>query len=182
MGSTIGGIVGYCDSSVIRYCYNNGSVSGTGEASNIGGIVGMICGESAVLSCCYNTGSVTGEDGSYGTLSIGGIAGSVSDNDTESNPVSTNNNIVRNCYNTGFVSGNGNFVGGIVGDNSGDVVNCYNAGRVRGGTDLYGGVLGYFTADFCGSVTGCYYDNEVCTAAGINGRDADGSAKGKATS
>ena len=95
---------------------------------------------------------------------------------------------VSNCYNTGDVTGSGNYVGGVVGRNHGTVSNCYNTGDVEG-KDLVGGVAGYISLgtvsncyntgavsgnDRVGGVAGnnrgivlnCYYDRNVCVIKG----------------
>ncbi len=106
----VGGVVGYNFYSIVRNCYNTGSVSGTG--SYVGGVVGYNDSSSKV-SNSYNTGSVSG------SAYVGGVVG-------RNNSSST----VRNCYNTGSVSGS-DCVGGVVGDNysSSPVSNCYYGGE-----------------------------------------------------
>ena len=114
---------------------------------------------------------------------VGGIAGQ-------------NNGSVKNCYNTGAVSGSGWYVGGVVGDNSGIVTNCYNTGSVSGYSNAVGGVVGwndngsvencYNIGEVSGSgsggivgnntgsaiVTNCYYQNDKASA-GIGGSDSE---------
>jgi len=68
---------------------------------------------------------------------------------------------ISNCYSTGSVTGNGNYVGGLAGlvlDNS-TISNCYSTGSVTGRYigGLAGGVIGTSTISNCystGSVTG----------------------------
>ncbi len=61
---------------------------------------------------------------------------------------------VKNCYNTGAVSGSDWYVGGVVGTNSsGTVENCYNTGDVSGKISV-GGVVGL---NGSGTVTDCYF-------------------------
>ena len=67
---------------------------------------------------------------------------------------------VQNLSVSGSVSGN-NYVGGVVGYNSGIVTNCYNTGEVSG--NYVGGVVGYSSGDSSASasVTNCYNTGSV---------------------
>ena len=67
-----------------------------------------------------------------------------------------NNGNVINCTFSGSVSGGD--VGGVVGDNSGIVTNCYNTGSVSGYSNAVGGVVGW---NDNGSVENCYNIGEV---------------------
>ena len=80
----------------------------------------------------------------YGGSSVGGIVGE-------------NYGSIANCYHTGSVDGN--FVGGIVGRNSGgSVTNCYNIGSVHGQVSYTGAIAGFNGSDFMsGPVTNCFY-------------------------
>ena len=64
---------------------------------------------------------------------------------------------VTNCYNTGSVTGTGDYVGGVCGLNFGNVTNCYNSGTVAGSSQV-GGVCGM---NMMGSVTNCYNAGNV---------------------
>ena len=73
---------------------------------------------------------------------------------------------VTNCYNTGSVTGTGDYVGGVCGRNNGNVNNCHNSGNVAG-SEMVGGVCGRNTGNVnnchnAGSVTGSYYVGGVC--------------------
>ena len=63
---------------------------------------------------------------------------------------------VTNCYNTGSVTGTGDYVGGVCGLNFGNVTNCYNSGTVAGSSQV-GGLCGQ---NF-GNVTNCYNAGNV---------------------
>ena len=119
--------------------YNTGAVS---SSKNVGGVVGYNYSGDNVTNC-YNIGSVS--DGTY----IGGVVGY---------NISAS---VENCYNTGVVSSSGSssdYVGGVVGDNSGRVVNSYNTGAVSGSKNV-GGVVGDNYSG--GNVTNCYNTGSV---------------------
>ena len=73
---------------------------------------------------------------------------------------------VSNCYNTGTVSDNNMYVGGIVGYNGtgATVSNCYNTSSVSG-SDRVGGVVG----ENSGSVTNCYNIGDVSGKISVGG-------------
>ena len=96
----VGGIAGH-NNGMIENCYVTGYVKG-GET--VGGITGYNEGE---IKNCYTNCDVTGS-GSY----IGGIAGL--------NHIGSNISV---CYATGIIAG-ADWVGGIVGQNSGAVDRC----------------------------------------------------------
>ena len=153
-----GGVVGYTNATV-ENCSFSGEVTGTAtEILCIGGVVGRA--DATVESCSFS-GTVTGT--SY--LFAGGVVGCAYTNST-----------VKNCYNTGNVSGNGN-VGGVVGyayTNS-TVKNCYNTGDVLGSGNA-GGVVGCAYDE--STVGNCYNTGDVSgsgRAGGVVGY-ADGNA------
>lgn len=156
----IGGVVGRRQyDGTVANCYNTGKVSGV---NYVGGVAGSSQYIGAIKNC-YNTGIVSG------TESVGGVVGKTGNN--------SNNSKVQNCYNTGIISGDKD-VGGVVGTcaKQSTVQYCYNAGSVSGTTSV-GGVIGQNS----GTVTGCYYDKQMCPVEGINGQDTLG-ASGKLTS
>lgn len=84
----------------------------------------------------------------------------------------TNNSIVENCYVTGkmVTSGNGQAVGGIVGNNGGGTIrNCYSAVNIdASGIAYVGGIVGYTKSYESGSVTvsSCVYAGKSLSAEG----------------
>ncbi len=65
----IGGLVGFCDNTVIFNCYSNSSILLGSESKNAGGLVGY---HSSTIINCYSSGTfVTGE----GSEKIGGLTG-----------------------------------------------------------------------------------------------------------
>lgn len=80
-----------------------------------------------------------------------------------------NSGTVRDCKNTGSVSGE-NFVGGVCGINLGTIKSCYNTGSVHG-TDIYvGGVCG--NSFRVTNTNYCYYLSDTATR-GIGNLMAD---------
>ncbi|WP_369298881.1 S-layer homology domain-containing protein [uncultured Neglectibacter sp.] len=102
--------------------------------------------------------------GEGGTVKNLGVDGSVTGDSSIGGVVGTNKGTVENCYNTAAVTGR-TWVGGVVGENYETTVRyCYNTGAVTStinDSDI-GGVIGFSRS----TVTGCYYDNSVYTAAG----------------
>ncbi len=75
---------------------------------------------------------------------------------------------ISNCYSTGTVSGGGESIGGLVGENGGTISTCYSTGTITGGEGGYwlGGLVGYNTS---GTISDCYStgpvssgDNAIC--------------------
>jgi len=89
--------------------------------------------------------------------------------------VGSNSGNVTHCNSIGPVTGTGDFVGGLVGCNGGDVTNCYSTGVVTGSGDFVGGLIGsnvYFYSGTGGIVTNC------CSSSTVNGREDVGGLVG----
>jgi len=161
-GSTIGGLIGENNGSVLNCC-SEGAVTGNfyvgglvGEnagcvsscyseaeimahGSGVGGVIGD---NSGMVSNCYCTEKVTGEGGGTRVYGVGGLVGD-------------NSGSVSNCYSTGAVAGR-TCIGGLVGHNSGSVSHCLTSGAVSGDDNIGG-----FVAENSGSVVGCFWDTEA---------------------
>jgi hypothetical protein len=189
-GLSVGGIAGKNDAGgTVQYCTSTGSVRQTGSGQDIGGIAGTNAG--TVLYCInscqvsnlmsYYTGGIVGSNAgtvqycynikgvtSSGPASyLGGIAGK-------------NTGTVQYCYNGADLTAtyeDANYVGGVVGGNSGGSIQySFNTGNVTAPRSA-GGVAGTNS----GTVTGCYYDKQMCPVGGINHADVSGQAEGKLT-
>ena len=156
-GAGTAGIVGLGGGSVSG-CYNTGAISGK---SSVGGIVGQAGGSVSMgnatqtvsmdVSDCYNSGTVGGINNSY---NIGGVVGYLYNTDSS----------VEDCYNIGTVSNVGKYapqyVGAIVGRNSGTVTNSYYlTGCAKNGNNNTQYGIGAqaksgSTADVAGATTG----------------------------
>lgn len=114
-----------------------------------------------VLQNCSNSSTVIGKNNDS---SAGGVCGN-------------NNGTVRDCKNTGSVSGQ-NDVGGVCGFNAGTVKSCYNTGSVHGTGTHVGGVCGsnYIVTTYSGTITNCYYLENTATG-GMEGKDVPGKAE-----
>lgn len=100
--SEIGGIVG-TNCGTIEGCYCFATISGDGNANQLGGIAGTM-GESANISDCIFDGEITG----YSGTSIGGILGE----DLTSQAEAPNLSLTRNYYVASDVMGVGSGLGG----------------------------------------------------------------------
>ena len=175
-GSSIGGVIGYCDfSSSIDNCYNTGNIVAREKYTEYaGGVAGWVT--RSTVSNCYNTGNVsgTGKD-------TGGVVGFLSHNSTidhcyNNGSIRGTNNAtggvvgavdyakIEKCCNTGPVYSLDSGCGGIVGETSwGPVTACFNVGNVTGNYDV-GGIIGLAgtnspvsTCYNCGNITGIEY-------------------------
>lgn len=174
----IGGIAGYNDNGgVISYSDNNGAVTGKGDYSAAGGIVGYNNGS---IKNSFNNGNATG----YGDY-LGGIVGEnikdIFDSynkgeikgkgyDTITGGITGINDSgnINNVYNSGIVDSMGYNVGGIVGQNySGTLSNAYNTGTINGnGSEYVGGIAAINDGEIknvynIGKVSGGDYRNVI---------------------
>ncbi len=193
--SGIGGVLGKGGSSstgVIKDCYNEGNIQGSGDT---GGLVGSL-DSGATVENCYNKGDVTTTKSS----NTGGVFGIVEGDDDYPT-------VIRNVHNSGLVSGVNNCVGGIAGvlydeyvtiedsynlgdisafkeeglgvggisgDLSGTAVRCWNAGNIKTSFHGAGGIGGYAagTAESCfnlGNITSTNNTSEYGVAGGVWG-------------
>jgi hypothetical protein len=137
----IGGIAAIGSDTMFNNAVNYGNVSGTGaSARKVGGVIGYLnyraASPSSTMTNLVNAGKVkTVAKGDYG---VGGIIGDL---------LLAANIHLRDCYNTGDVTGNLQHVGGIIGKNGETksvVDSCYNTGDVTGdeGALFVGGIVG----------------------------------------
>ena len=147
-GNASGTVVGAVRSGTIENCYNiNSTVELYDESSNVGGVVGQVKG---VIKNCTNIGGrVVGKKDANGNTQTGGVVGIL------------NTGRAQDCYNTGNVTGEGEFVGGVIGgvNPSSTVQDCYNTGDVTGEGNYVGGVIGIIKAS--STVQDCYNTGDV---------------------
>ncbi|MCI8610015.1 MAG: hypothetical protein HFE73_10260 [Firmicutes bacterium] len=160
-----GGIVGYCEyNTIIKGCMNKGKISG----NCAGGILGKKLCEgvsgSGIIENCENMGEVEGYS------CTGGIAGMLDDQ----NYMETE---LRSCYNSGSLSTDGQYIGGIIGRNYDySISNCYNKGELLS-TEVgsyVGGIVGYAGSPFSnfkyiGNVNNCYNAGSIISNGMIGG-------------
>ena len=164
--SFMGAIAKWSNGADFINCWNGADILCSGWS---GGIVGTVRdGGESVIKGCYNIGSVTARDGA-----VGGIVGHLAAGNNGTAVAVT----VSDCYNAGTVTAGDN-AGGIVGRvQDGNVIrNCYNIGAVTvNGENILDGAGGIVSLLTSGStVENCYYDSAL-TAQGVsNGIDAAG--------
>ncbi len=151
-GGVIGGIVGYAQGKVIN-CQNDAAVTakgyapldnnrGTNKDASVGGIVGY-GGMKGVIDGCVNNGEIKAynADTNMYYRSVGGIVGVDA--------------LVRNCVNTGDITGSA-YVGGIAGFQNGtaacSMYNNINKGHIASTGDTYEGTMTGPTGGILGAV------------------------------
>ena len=161
-----------------------GYIGANGKISNVGVLDsyfkfnakgGGVCGENdrGVLQNCSNSSTVIGKEDYDYVSKIGGVCGdnsgtvrdckntgSVSGYATIGGVCGYNEKggIIVNCFNEGTVSGTGHNVGGVCGDNiRGTIKSCYNTASVSGRYDV-GGVCG---ENYNGTITNCFNKGTV---------------------
>ena len=149
VNSYVGGIAGWHYGGTITDCHSSATVEGI---AYIGGVVGQ---SNDIITACYSTGNVTATKNNTNCSFAGGVVGLNSDGA-----------ILTACYATGDVEGGGEYVGGVVGDNSSTVTACYHAtGNVTGAIENIGGVAG---RNYNSSILmACYWGGIVTSERGI---------------
>lgn len=118
----VGGIAGFANTYsgdvIIENCKNTAAVQG---GNGVGGIFGYCSGSahSVTITGCANTGTISGARNS------GGICGTLE-----------NAHFIKNCYNSGAVTGSN--IGGILGRGAKGVLieNCYNLENISNGNAI----------------------------------------------
>jgi len=121
----------------IENCYVTGKVVCSGTNRAAAGFIGSDGGHwhsDIKIKNCYNKANIISNG------SAGGIIGACSD--------STNAYSLTNCVNSGTITGDGDYVGGIIGDaNNVYMTSCYNYGTVKSKDSsvvhAVGGLVGY---------------------------------------
>jgi hypothetical protein len=144
-GTIVGGTVNDIEATTrIERCSVTGTVSEAGTSSAypyLGGVVGYNY-QGALVSQSYFAGVAIG--GPVSNSYAGGIVG------YNSQAPAPNNTRIEDCWSSGTVTGQGNFTGGIVGQNIANAIvkNCYSTTAVYGG----GGIGGANSGD---AITAC---------------------------
>lgn len=140
--SFAGGIAGYATDFNFSGCSNDAAVSARG--ADVAGIVGQMIGYGTIENC-HNSGSVSG------MRYLGGIIGLRS--------ADSGNSIIfsmTGCSNTGTITGENEYVGGLIGNvgrvSSFTIRDCYNRGTVTNITSSNsrpntGGVIGFLSVN-----------------------------------
>ncbi|MDF2097469.1 MBG domain-containing protein [Aquibaculum arenosum] len=168
----VGGLVGYNDSGTIEDAYATGDVTGSWL---VGGLVGR--NDSGTIEDAYATGDVTGTDHVGGLVghnfsgtienafATGNVSGTKdSGNDYVGGLVGENSGTITNTYATGDVTGSG-LVGGLVGVNHDSIAASYATGKVAGNEDRIGGLVG----ENSGPITNAYATGDVTGSRYVGG-------------
>lgn len=139
------------DGVTLECCGFTGTI--TGEEDYIGGISSTVDSSGSVtLTGCYNTGDISGEDYVGGFLSMSSVQ------------TYTMTLKFDNCYNSGTISGTGDYVGGFIGRETSSspthiFTNCYNTGDVTASGNYAGGFVGYSKSGL--EFTNCYNTGDI---------------------
>ena len=122
------GMICGSSSGTIENCHSSGLVKGT---MNVGGICGTNNG--GTISKCSNAANISAIDaGRFTGYYVGGIAG-------------TNTGRISHCWNTGSVTAEARYAGGISGyEDNGIITYCYNTGHISAKSEYVGGISGYY--------------------------------------
>lgn len=120
----VGSLAGIIANTTVRNCFSTGNVAGKGYA--IGGLIGMNS-HGSTISRSFSRATVNALSSG---ISVGGLTGS-------------NSGGISKCFSHGNVS-NGSTLGGLVGSNNvaGSIYNSYSIGAVSGSGDEIGGLVG----------------------------------------
>lgn len=159
-GSNVGGIAGSADTDAgdvtIENCKNTAAITGKEE---VGGILGRCSGSahSVTVTGCINTGTINGTN-----RKVGGICGNLE-----------NAHFIKNCYNSGTVTGS--TIGGILGRGAKGVSieNCYNVGNIVYSGTNGSAIVGTGYAKKPVEVRNCYALKDSAQAFVVNGVNAD---------
>jgi len=136
----------------ISNCINRMNITGSGN--NIAGFTLTGQTDELVIENCRNEGNISGKENisGFGTLNVVG-------------------GTIRNCVNTGKISGTGGNVAGFYHLASIDIYNCINRGEISGST-IVGGISGnasYNTNNSKGIIENCLNLGSISCTNGIAG-------------
>ncbi|MBR6593039.1 MAG: InlB B-repeat-containing protein [Prevotella sp.] len=134
--------------------YNSNDISNTYIHANIFGedYVGGICGFSQISEHTINLDNCGFAGEIVGSSSVGGLVGKI--DNTKNNRYA----FIQKCFAVGSISASGDYLGGLIGNDSGyvwsytNLVDCYHSGPVTG-ANYVGGLVGYKKY---GETSNCY--------------------------
>lgn len=170
-----GGLIGMAEASTISSSYATGAVSGTGQ--EVGGLIGF-AGHSTIatlITNCYATGSVSAKGYVGGLIGFSNLSPTVISSSYATGEVTVASDgkagglvglnqyaKIQNSYATGNLVGTSDYIGGLVGANSGTILYCYSVGAVASTQANTGGLIGFTTG---GPVAACYWATDASTKA-----------------
>ena len=134
--------------------HNSNDISNTYIHANIFGedYVGGICGFSQISVRSINLDNCGFAGEIVGSSSVGGLVGKID------NTNNTSYAFIQKCFAVGSISASGDYLGGLIGNDSGgtwsysNLVDCYHSGPVTG-ANYVGGLVGYKKY---GETSNCY--------------------------
>jgi hypothetical protein len=139
----IGGLCGE-NHNPITSCYSTGTVSGD---SGVGGLIGSAI--NGIINSCYSSSNVAGSNVSGSSTDIGGLVGHLNKEGT-----------ITFCSSSGYVFGNAQGMGGLVGMSYGTIVSCFSTGMISGSGSRVGGLVGHAF----GTITSCFSTDSVSSS------------------
>lgn len=200
----VGGIAGYITGSITK-CSNSGNIS-SGESYYVGGVAGYVRSDDSIeCNELKNTGDVSGDryvggvignvliSGTYsfsdfensgtvtGSQYVGGIFGLLTDSVIVKSTVSvtTYDLTLKTLTNTGVITSDGDYVGGVAGKIEGKnrtsgntsvkiiISDIYNSGSISGG-DCVGGLIGEIISNNTSSTISKFDSTSTVTGTGSN--------------
>ncbi len=127
----------------VTYCKNQGTI--TGQAYQIGGIIGLNKSNSEIIGCVNE-----GEIPTQGANTIGGIVG-----------LSSSAITIKDCKNSGSITST-SWTGGIIGKSNGNlsIENCTNTGEISC-VAYSGGIVGEATSNEKSTIVNCQNNNNI---------------------
>lgn len=161
IGLFLGGIVGYQRSGSVKNCVANGALSYAPFYVH-GGVAGAADAGAAITNCINNISFTFQAPGSFPI--IGGVVGMTDPSVVIS--YCTNNGTIDA---TAFTMPNTTYIGGITGWLTGDSVHhCTNNGAISGQADFMGGIVGRVEYDSASSVENCINNGAITSTGGKN--------------
>ena len=152
------GLIGELDGSVINLKISNISITNIGNNNQVGALAGRIKDNSkSQINNCIVEGKTTSEKGNTQTL-IGGLVGRIGDESEV---------IIKNCIVDVEITGNGNYVGGIIGQALNAVISIQNSAILKNITNssrssgCATGVIGNTNDATTLKISNCYTSGKI---------------------
>ena len=152
------GLIGELNGSVINLKISNISITDIGNNNQVGALAGRIKDKSdSQINNCIVEGQTTSEKGNTQTL-IGGLVGRIGDESEVT---------IKNCIVDVAITGNGNYVGGIIGQASNAVISIQNSAilnNIKNSSRNSGcatGVIGNTSSATTLNISNCYTSGKI---------------------
>ena len=152
------GLIGELNGSVINLKISNISITDIGNNNQVGALAGRIKEKSnSQINNCIVEGQTTSQKGNTYTL-IGGLVGIIGDESEVT---------IKNCIVDVAITGNGNYVGGIIGQASNAVISIQNSAILNNITNssrnsgCATGVIGNTSSATTLNISNCYTSGKI---------------------